>query len=128
MRFVLSFIVSSFFFFSPFQGKASSLLAKQLKTNIDNCNATTLPDYSISDDYAVANINSNHRNSSTTHKRFYPFNNFIVTIAFQNGVNFFYEEKLFVQPHLITHFIKFRSFRPGKVFPREILQMSINKG
>ena len=116
MSFVLSFIVSSFFFFSPFQGKASSLLAKQLKTNIDNCNATTLPDYSISDDYAVANINSNHRNSSTTHNRFYPFNNFIATIAFQNAVNFFYEEKLFVQPHLYCKRIGLKMHFPEHYF------------
>src|SRR6476620_1256925 len=99
MRFLLSLVLSSFFFFSPFQGNASEVLVKQLKTNIDNSTAKKILDYSISDDYAVANINSNHRNSSTTQNRFYPFSNFIATIAFQNGVNFFYKEKLFVQSH-----------------------------
>ena len=116
MRFVLSFIVSSFFFFFPIQGKASGVLGKQFKTNAANCNATTLPDYCISDDYAVANINSNHRNNSTTHNRFYPFNNFIATIAFQNGVNFFYEEKLVVQPHFYCKRIGLKLVFPEHYF------------
>ena len=100
MRFVLFLILSSFFFFSPFQGNASEVLGKQLKIDIENCATTKLPYYSIIDDYAVANINSNYRNISTTQYRFYPFNNFINTVAFQNGVDFFYEEKLFLKPHL----------------------------
>ena len=98
MRFALSLLVSSLFFFSPSRGNASEVLGIQLKTNSDN-SKTALADYSLSDDYSVAHINSNHRNSSTTQNRFHPFNNFIATIAFQNGVKFFYEEKLFVQPH-----------------------------
>jgi len=99
MRFVLFLIISSFLFFSPLRGNGSDVLGRQLKTNIDNGNKTKQTDCSLSDDYAVAHINSNHRNSSTTQNRFYPFNNYIATIAFQNEINFFYEEKLFVQPH-----------------------------
>ena len=116
MRFVLSFIVSSFFFFSPWQGKAGEVSGKLLKTNIDNCQATTLHDYSIIDDYAVANINFNHRNNSPTQNRFYPFNNFIATIAFQNGVNSFYEEKLFAQPHLYCKRIGLKLVFPEHYF------------
>ena len=116
MRFVLSLILSSFFFFSSFQGNASEVSGKQLTTNVDNSATTKLPDYSISDDYAVANINSNHRNSSTTQYRFYPFTNFINTVAFQNRANFFYEEKLFVQPHLYCKRIGLKLVFPEHYF------------
>jgi|SRR5437868_11808910 len=116
MRFVLSLIVSSFFFFSPFQGNASEVLSKELKANIDNGNTTTLPGYSLSDDYAVAHINSNYRSSSTTQNRFHPFNNFIAAKAFQNEIIFFYEEKLFVQPHLCCKRIGLKLVFPEHYF------------
>jgi len=116
MRFVLSFILSSFFFFSPFQGNASEVLGKQLTTNIENCTTTKLPDYSISDDYAVANINSSHRNISNTQYKFYPFNNFINTVAFQNGIDFFYKEKLFARPHLYCKRIGLKLVFPEHYF------------
>ncbi len=101
MRFLLAIIISSFFFIAPFQGSARAVSGKQLTSNIEK---ETLPidllDHFTSDDYTAAIINSRHQNSSTTQYRFFPFANLIDTLAFQNRINLFYEEKLFAQPHL----------------------------
>ena len=115
MRFVLFLILSSFLFIAPSQGKVGEILGKQLSTNIANNATTELFGYSLNDDY-TANINYNHRNSSTTKYRFYHFNNFINTVSFQNPADFFYKEKLFVQPHLYCKRIGLKLVFPEHYF------------
>ena len=116
MRFVLSLILSSFLFFTPYQVNAGGVSGTQLRANIENSTSTTkLLDRFICDDYSVAIINSG-RNNSTTQYRFYPFTNFINTVAFQNRVDFFYKEKLFVQPHLYCKRIGLKLVFPEHYF------------
>jgi len=116
MRFVLSLILSSFLFIAPYQGNAREVSGTQLGANIENSNSTTkLLDCFICDDFAVAIINSG-RNSSTAQYRFYPFTNFINTVNFQKRVDFFYGEKLFVQPHLYCKRIGLKLVFPEHYF------------
>ena len=117
MHFLLSLILSSFFFISPFQDNAGKVTVIQLITNIENNTPTTkLLDYSICDDYAVAIINSNRRNGSAAQCRFYPFTNFINTAARHNSAAFFYDEKHFVQPHLYCKRIGLKLVFPEHYF------------
>jgi len=116
MRFVLSIIASSFFFFSTFQGNAGEVLGKQLTPDTDNCTTIKLFDCSVSDDYAVANINSNHRNYSTTKHRFYPSGNFINAVPSHRTLDFFYKEKLLIQPHLYCKRIGLKLVFPEHYF------------
>ena len=116
MRFLLCLILSFFFFLSPFQGNASKILSKQSATNLGNYKANLLNYYSISDDYEVANINSNYRKTSTHQCRYYPSNSFINTVYLQNGIAFFYEEKLFAQPHLYCKRIGLKLVFPQHYF------------
>jgi len=116
MRFVLSLILSSFLFIAPYQGNAREVSGTQLGANIENSTSTTkLLDCFICDDFAVAIINSG-RNSSTAQYRFYPFTNFINTVTFQKRVDFFYGEKLFVQPHLYCKRIGLKLVFPEHYF------------
>ena len=117
MRFVLSLILSSFFFIAPFQGSARVASGKPLTSNIEKSTPATTPvDYSVSNDYIAAIINSGHRNSSTTQYRFFPFASFINTIAFRNRINLFYGGKLFVQPHLYCKRIGLKLVFPEHYF------------
>ena len=117
MRFFLSLILSSFFFIAPFQGSARVAPGKPLTSIIEKSTpTTTLADYSVSNDYTGDVINSGHRNSSTTQYRFFPFANFINTVAFPNRINLFYEEKLFIQPHLYCKRIGLKLVFPEHYF------------
>ena len=116
MRFVLSFILSSFLFITPYQGKSGEVSGTQLRASVENSASTTkLLDCFKCDDFVVAIINSG-RNSSTTKYRFYPFTNLINTVAFQKQVDFFYEEKLFVRPHLYCKRIGLKLVFPEHYF------------
>jgi hypothetical protein len=86
MRFALLLILSSFFFFSPFQGNAGKVSGKQLATNIEGC--VKAVDCLESAD-CVANINFSHRNIATSQYRFSTFNNFINAVDSQNSVDVF---------------------------------------
>ncbi|HWH62221.1 MAG TPA: hypothetical protein VNS50_03070 [Ginsengibacter sp.] len=116
MRFLLSLILSSFLFIAPFQGNAGEVRGKQLTAGIKSTSTTNLLDYSISDGYADAIINSNHRNSLTTQYRFFSFTNFINLEGSQSRADFFYEGKLFVQPHLYCKRIGLKLVFPEHYF------------
>ena len=117
MRFLLSVILPSFLFIAPFQGRAHVACDKQLTSNIEkSAPATKLVDHCVSDDYTPVIINSGHRKSSTTPYRFFLFANFINTVAFPNRINLFYEEKLFIQPHLYCKRIGLKLVFPEHYF------------
>jgi hypothetical protein len=117
MQFLLSLILSSFFFISPFRHNGGKVSGTQLITNIENNTPTTnLLDYSICGDYAVGIINSNHRNGSAAQCRLYPFTNFINSVALQNRISFFYEEKHFVLPNLYCKRIGLKLVFPEHYF------------
>jgi hypothetical protein len=101
MRFLVFFILSSFFFIAPFQSKAGVLSEKQSISGIeDKLSATTLIDRSISDDYSEPLIQLNHRHSSTTQYRLFPFTNFKSTLVVKRGIELIQNEKYFIQPYL----------------------------
>ena len=73
---------------------------KQSKSGIENkLSTTTLIDYSLSDDYSEALTKLNHRNSSTTQYRVYPFTNFENRVIFERGIKLIQNEKYFIWPY-----------------------------
>lgn len=115
MRFVSSLILVCFLFITPYRGNAGEVSGTGLRANAENSTSATKPGDCFLCDFAVAIINP-HRNSSTTQYRFYPLTNFINTVAFQNRVNFFYEEKLFVEPQLYCERIGLKLVFPKHYF------------
>lgn len=116
MRFLLSIIVSSFFFLTPFQGNAGKISGKMLTAGIENGTpGNELIDHSISDGNDIAVTYSSHRNS-TTQRRFYSFTNFLNTVAFKNSAVFFYETKLVAPPYLYCKRIGLKLVFPEHYF------------
>ncbi|MEP6950365.1 MAG: hypothetical protein ABI863_13865 [Ginsengibacter sp.] len=117
MRFLLSFILSSFVFIAPFRSNAGEVPGKQITANFESkTSATEMLNYSISGDYAVAVINSNHRYASAAQYRFNPFTNFIYSAASRGRLHFFYKQKYFAGPHLYCKRIGLKLIFPEHYF------------
>jgi hypothetical protein len=117
MRFLLSLILSSFFFIAPFQCSAGEVPAKILTASIENSTTgNQLVDYSISDGHDIAITYSDHRTNTANQRRFYFFTNFLNTAAFKNKAEVFYETKLVARPNLYCKRIGLKLVFPEHYF------------
>ena len=97
MRFLVSILLSFFFFIAPLQ---SSVPEEQSMPRIEHkLSTTTLIGYSISDDHSEALRRLDHRNSSVTHYRVFPFTHFANSFFLKSGIELIQNGKYFIHPY-----------------------------
>ena len=100
MRFLLSLIISSFFFIAPFQSNAGEISGKKLTVNTDTkIRGTEITDYSIIDGNAEAILLTNRNRSSLSQLRFQTYTNFIDQVVFNTWINFLPGKENIIQPY-----------------------------
>ena len=113
MRFLIFFILSSFLFIAPSQGKAGSLVQKQAIKAQKYADAPHIADHTITDELNACIIHTNQIKGLSAQFRFHPSANFVNTAAFVEQSAYKPGEK-----YSIEHYLYCKPIRLILVFPQ----------